>query len=76
MLQPCGALRLNEHCRGSGGYAVAGCRVGTADYDGSFEFKRVLGEKTGSEDIKAKGHLKEGSFVTQVSAARPWRVQC
>lgn len=64
-MQPCGALRLNEHCRTAGGYAVATCVAGLeseSDERGA-DFRQPLGEeRTG---------LPVGSIVTQHQACTP-----
>ncbi|PSC71532.1 hypothetical protein C2E20_5143 [Micractinium conductrix] len=43
--KPCGAFRLNEHCRGVGGYALATCVVAREGSEPDHEFVRPLKKK-------------------------------
>ena len=63
VLQPCGALRLNEHCRTAGGYALATCMAGIETDKRGADFKKPLGPEQTA--------LHEGSIVTQHHACTP-----
>lgn len=56
-------MRLSEHCRSSGGYALASCVVGRESLDIPHEFQRPIKEE--------RGHLEEGASVTRHHGCTP-----
>ncbi|KAL4457807.1 hypothetical protein ABPG75_012672 [Micractinium tetrahymenae] len=53
----CGAMRLSEHCRASGGYALASCVVARQGSTLHHEFERPLKEQ--------QHGLEEGDLVSR-----------